>query len=306
MNLISINKNGVVKPLELNRKELIKKFNIHSRDLRPVWLIGQVGTLFTRKNILIINLGLIKLLIATKKVLVFNCDNTDIQKKFIPYLSEKLENDKGTVDFEIKVLDAVFAYKLEKLNKEIAPLKRKIDKTLSALDENPNDRLLGDLLLLKKQLSRFQITVTENAEASLEVLEEDETLAEFCISQNERDEEIIDFDEMESVLDSFSEQIEQISYQLTDMKENIDDTQEIFSLKLHTRRNSIIRIDLLVTVITGILSLLAVITGFYGMNIKNNLENNANAFAFMALAFGLLFFVILLIFWWNLRRKSIL
>ncbi len=312
MKIVEINPHGKLKRVDLTRKQIVKSFSIHTRDLRPVFLLSQVATIFSRGNVLIVNLGFIKLLISPEKLFIFNTESPDIQENFIPYMAEKLKNYESAshepVDFEIKVLDSAFMYKLKKLRKDIIPLKENMESTLLSLETNPTNAALGGLLLLKKKLSKFQITVTENEAATLEVLEEDETLAQLCISQMEENIEIeeVDIDEIESVLDSFSEQIEQISYQLKDMKENVDDTQEIFSLKLHNRRNAIIKIDLLITVITGIFSFLAVITGFYGMNIKNNVENNSEIFSVMAIGFILFFMITLALLWRNLKQKHIL
>jgi len=70
-------------------------------------------------------------------------------------------------------------------------------------------------------------------------------------------------------------------------------------------RNTIIKFDLLVSTATGVLALLAVVTGLYGMNLKNNLEQNSQAFENVTISLIFIFFLGLglLIAW--LKRKKV-
>jgi len=206
------------------------------------------------------------------------------------------------------VIEFAFNHKLQKMKTTADDLEKATTKLLKRVEQEYDDRSLEKLLKLKKQLSRFEIILKENEAAALEVLDDDEDLQDLCITQwlTITDAKDIDIEEVESIFESYTDQIERLSYHLGDLKENIDDTQEIIALKLQNRRNSIIRYDLLATLITAVFSLLAVVTGLYGMNIHHNLEQNHLAFWLILGGFVLFFTLFCIIVLGYLKRQKIL
>jgi len=303
MKSTQISKDGTQRTKELGRRALAVDFDLHHRDLRPLFSVRQVATIFSRGEAIIANLGLVKLLISKDRVLVFNLDNPDIKNTFIPGLKDKLKNITKDHHFELVALDFAMNYKVQNMKSQSADLEKSVNKVLKILNQDYGQINLEKLLKLKKKISKFEIAVRENQEAGEEILEDDDELIDLCLSQKKK--KIVDFEEAESILDSYVEQVEDIAHRVDELNENIDDTQEILSLKINSLRNSIIKFELIATLLAALFSLFAVITGLYGMNIRNNLEENPIAFGLIAMSFVLISFVLSVITWRFLKHKKV-
>ncbi len=304
MKSVQITAEGRQSTKELGRKDLAKDFELHHRDLRPLFSVRQVATIFSRGDAVVANLGLVKLLISKDRVLIFNLDNKQITDEFLPGLKEKLKGLRKDHHFELVVLDYATHYKVANMRSQLESLEKGVTKVLRLLNQDYGQINLERLLKLKKRISKFEIAVRENQEAGEEVLEDDEELIDLCLSQRRK--KNVNFDEAESILDSFVEQVEDIAHRVDELKENIDDTQEILSLKINSLRNSIIRFELVATLTTALFALMAVITGLYGMNIQNNLETNHAAFWLIVGMFVISALLFGVWMWGFLKRKKIL
>jgi Mg2+ and Co2+ transporter CorA len=111
--------------------------------------------------------------------------------------------------------------------------------------------------------------------------------------------------ELESILEHAWEQFEDLSHRIDELNENIDDTQEFITLKMANRRNAIIRFDLYATIITAMLSGMAVIVGAFGMNLPNHMEQNDLSFYLVNIAIILFFFAGLVFAVWYIKRKKL-
>ena len=294
---------GKRKTRALDRKALATDFGLHHRDLRPLFSLRQVATIFSRGEAIIANLGFIKMLISQDQALVFNLENSEVVDSFIPALQAKIKAREKHHFFELMVLDFALNYKINNVRSQSDELQKGVNKILRLIAQDYSQINLEKLLKLKKQVSKFEILVRENQEAGEEVLADDKELVDLCLSQKKK--KNINFSEAESILDSYVEQIEDVAHLVDELKENIDDTQEILSLKIDSMRNTIIRFELVATLVTALFALMAVVTGLYGMNIRNNLENNYEAFWFIILVFGVLATLFGLFTWRYLKVKKI-
>lgn len=303
MQVVQILNNGDISELEKSKKDLAKEFDIHFRDLRPVFSIKQVATILPRGDCFILNFGIIKLVVGRKKLYFFNLGNQEVQNKLIPHFKTRIKKNSNNNNFVFLVLELALNYKQQKIVQDFMKMEIAVTKLLKKVEKNYREKDLEKLLLLKKRLSKFEINARENESAILEILEDDEELQALSLEKQE-DEEIVE--EAESILESFLEQLEVMLHKVLELKENTDHTQEIITLKLHSRRNVIIRFDLFATMITGCLTFLTLITGIYGMNIKNRLEEDFSAFLYIVLgmSFFFVFFVCLFIFYF--RKKKVL
>lgn len=306
MKVLQIDATGKRNTQEVSRKNVAASFDLPARDLRPVFSMSQVATIFARGKGIIMNLGILKLLVGTDQVIIANLDNTEVKDQFIPGLLKRIKNQEAESDFELKILEYALTHKIGKVVSTFETVEKSTSRLLKRISKNFDGTQLEELLVLKKRISKFEIIVKENEAAVIDLLDDDEDLEALCLTQVKKRRKNIDTEEVESILESFSEQLEQITHRVEELSENIDDTQEILSLKLHTRRNSIIRYDLMATLITALFSFFAVITGLFGMNILSNLENNHDAFwvILAVIIVGFLFFLGLSILY--LKRKKIL
>ncbi|MCF7830775.1 CorA family magnesium transporter [Candidatus Gracilibacteria bacterium] len=306
MNSLHLNSSGKVQEKNLSRKELAILFQIHSRDLRPVFTKKQVATIMPRGGCIIVSIRSVKIIIGTKEVFIFNLEKKKIPEYFVPILIEKIEawkTNKEKTRFEHLVLDATLNYWIDKIQRRFEDIERASELIFQKLGaESLSDSTFEQLLHLKKRLSKLDTNVEEIETEITELVEDDDDLADLYLGIKKPN----DTDEIESILESALEQIEDTSHRVEDLKENIDDTQEILTLKLDSMRNIIIKFDLLVTAVTCVLALLAVITGMYGMNLKSGIEQNPDAFWAIGWILVALFIIALgfLIGW--LKRKKII
>lgn len=307
MDIIEIYVSGKKKKRSITRKHLAEELDLHIRDLRPVFSLRQRATIMSRGTVIIVNLGIIKSIITPEKIIVANLSEPIITDTFIPHLLETLKKKEEDGPFEGWILDYAVHSKVARFAMEVEILETKVQKLLKKLNTSQDETNLERLLLRKKELSKLEINLRENLDAAEDVLADDEELKELCITQIDKGIKLekVEAEEIESIFDSFVEQVEVLLHRIEEVKENIDDTQEIISLKLGTRRNVIIRFDLVATLVTAFFSLMAVVTGLYGMNIRNSLESHDFAFWVILLGLVLSLIVFLVIMWRQLKKLNI-
>ncbi len=299
MRILEIDATGEFKEREVSRKDISIEFDAHLRDLRPIFSLRQMPTLSRRGKGIVLNFRSVKVLIGDKHVLVFGMESSKIEDIFVPGLIENIKKDGSR--FELQVLESALMYIIQKSKTTYERISRIAENTLNTLRHQARDEHFEKLLALKKQLLKLQKNVKELNEMMDDILDDPEEMDDLVLGRTTSKAE----DEVESILENALEQIEDVANRIDELDANIDDTQEILTLKLSSRRNEIIRIDLLLSVITAIFALLAVVTGLFGMNIKNNLEPSFNAFIWVLGGMVLFGVLAMLGLWLYLRKKKV-
>ena len=285
MRCFEISAKGVVSETEVDRRSLSQQFELHVRDLRPIFSLRQMPTIVRRGKCLVINFRAVKILVGQKRVLIFNKEEK-ISKEFVPLLMERIIAREEESRFEHVVLDAALGYMQEKTRYNFNKAERLVERILTMLKTQHHDEIFEKLLAAKKKLSKLAKNTRELNELLDDILDDNEELEDMYLGRKPKDTE-----NLESILENEVEQLEDVSNRIDELNENIDDTQEILVLKLSSRRNKIIQIDLLLTSGTAILAFLAVVTGFFGMNIMNKVEQRFDVFLWVLV--GMLFFTFL-------------
>lgn len=294
MPFIEIADNGEMTTRLSNKRSLSAEFDLHIRDLRPIFSLRQVSTIMRRGQAIVVNFKSIKMIIAPDRVLVFNLENPNVEKHFVPYLASALST-RDESQFELSAIDATLREVVRHLQRKFQYIDETSQTLLQSLESATQDETLTQLLHLKKRLSVLESRAQEVEDLINELLESDEELGDLLFESTKRPELL---KETESILEDSLEQTEVISHQIDQLNENIDDTQEIISLRLASLRNRIIRFDLIISVITSIFALLAVVVGLYGVNLKNHLEESPWAF----LVLTILLFVLSALVWGGIKR----
>ena len=304
MKVLKINRKGEFKLVNVLRKQLIEEFSINNRDLRPLFLLNQIATIILRENCIIINLASIKLVFGASHAYIFNIQNSNIEKKFIEDLKIQIDKNKdNNIYFEIIIIEVALNSRFYILESSYLNLEKQITKLLESIKNDFSEENFEKLLAVKKRFSLFETKVTETQKAVLEIIEEE--IDKLLISKYSPSKHEENLAEIESIFENHFEQVEDIVHKLDDLKENIDDTQEIITLKLASFRNAIIRLDLIISIITAALTIPAIVVGLYGMNTINYLEKNPYAFIVIVL---LLILFLVLLFWgavYFLRKRKI-
>jgi len=300
MRAIQIDDQGNQKEVDVSRKKLTKDLEMHMRDLRPIFSLRQMPTISRRGKGIVINFRSIKILVTEDKVFVFNLTSKKIVSTFIPELVEKIKSREKNVRLEHIVLETAMSFILDKTKRNFAKVLQITERILTEFSDEGkvSNEIFEELLVVKKKLSKLSKNVHEITEILDEILGDEEEMKELYFAKN-----IADMDEVESILENNLEQLEDIENRIDELDDNIDDTQEILTLKLSSRRNRIIQFDLILTSATGILAIMAVVTGAFGMNIKNGIESDHTAFWIVIIL--MILFSILLGFWlWRWMKKS--
>lgn len=108
------------------------------------------------------------------------------------------------------------------------------------------------------------------------------------------------------LLEAYFMHIDNTWNRLQTLNEYIDDTEELVNLKLDQHRNQLISYDLLLTAFTSACAAISVVSGLFGMNLYNGLEEADSVFNAVALGTALGGLAILGTFVWFIQDKELL
>ena len=91
-----------------------------------------------------------------------------------------------------------------------------------------------------------------------------------------------DLQELEDLLETYFTHVDSTHRSLNGLNEYIDDLEDLIEIELDSQRNQLIKLELIFTTATLSLTCFSVVVGIFGMNIKNNIENEHDAFLFVA------------------------
>lgn len=292
---------GNFSPKDVGRNDIISMFSVNVRDLRPILIKKQVTTLFRRNEALIVNIRDIKMILDSRKALLF-FENENQENHVIEFFESRNKEALQNTTFEMFMIEQTFGYVFEKITYKFSTIEKLLDKTLKKLSEKPTDEYFEELLNLKRKIGKIETQISSIEELLQETLEP-ENISELALEPFPNDKHL---DEIESVIESLYEQAEMINENINELNENLDDTQQILTLKIAAKRNTIIRFDLIISFVTAVFGFLAVVVGLYGMNLKNHLEDDSMAFVLVAVGLFLTLFTCVFGAWIYLRRNKIL
>ncbi len=288
----------------VSRKELADEFGLNIRDLRPVFSALQVTTILPRNKSIIVNLGFIKAVLSEKSVYFLQQHKSETFDKFLNELiTQYSEKDILKQSFHLVILEKILDAKMRQMCGKIDGIHEKVEQTLNAVKKHLSENVLENLLTIKKRTSRMEVRIREILSATQDVLDDQESLMELTMIDTTATR---DTHEVESILENFLEQMEDKMGHLFRMKEDIEDTQEFVELKLSNMRTTVVRTDLMATMITLILSFLAVIVGLFGTNIRNGFEESRAAFVVLSVILLVIFTLSTILIKLMLKKLDIL
>lgn len=306
MKMHYINTSGDISHVSVSKRVLAADFDMHTRDLRPVFLLRQLFTISVRGNAIILNLGEVKLCIGQSDAYFFPMANEKREMEFSDKIREKIQNkdmEDHHIPFEFLILEVGFEFVLNNITSHFASFEKRLHRLLVKISETPSQKNFEKLLSLKKELARLAKVSQELQDAVNEVLDDEEELSSILLSNVHT--EHFEEEDVESILENILEQIMEVSHKITQEKENIDDTQEIVTLKMATIRNTIIQLDLVASIGTSILAFGTLITGFYGMNIANGIEGSLLGFFIIVLGILFVSFIAFYLFFRFIKQRKI-
>ena len=85
-------------------------------------------------------------------------------------------------------------------------------------------------------------------------------------------------EEVELLMEAYNSDLKEIQYELANIRNTIEDTNDFINIHLNSIRNRIIKMSLFIEVGGLIMGFGAVVSGIFGMNLKNHVEVNRKPF----------------------------
>ncbi|KAL2845016.1 hypothetical protein BJY01DRAFT_214634 [Aspergillus pseudoustus] len=267
---------------EFKKSELIAKYGLLPRDLRKIDS-STLPHIFVRPSTILINLLHLRVLIKADRVLVFDAyGSTDsyMQSLFVYDLEGKLRQKQaqgaGALPYEFRALEAVLISVTTGLEEEFNGVREPVVRVLRALEEDIDRDKLRHLLIYSKKLGTFEQKARLVRDAIDDLLEADDDLASMYLSERakgvQREEQ--DHQEVEMLLESYHKVCDEIVQASGNLVTSIRNTEEVVKAILDANRNSLMLLDLKVSIGTLGLATGTLFSALYGMNLKNFIEES--------------------------------
>ncbi|MCJ1251193.1 magnesium ion transporter [Trapelia coarctata] len=272
---------------EFKKSELIAKYGLLPRDLRKIDS-SIVPHILIRPSAILINLLHLRVLIKHDRVLVFDAyGSTDsyTQSMFMYDLGGKLgqkdsSRQLGSLPYEFRALESVLISVTSGLEVEFEGVREPVVRVLRELEEDIDREKLRHLLIYSKKLGTFEQKARLVRDSIDDLLDADDDLAAMYLTERAqgktRDED--DHTEVEMLLESYHKVCDEIVQASGNLVSNIRNTEEIVKAILDANRNSLMLLDLKMSIGTLGIGSGAFIAALYGMNLKNFLEESDYGF----------------------------
>lgn len=289
------------------KAEFLNDNSLFPRDLRKVdsSSIDVAPAIMVRPHrAIVVNLLHIKAIIQRDNVKIFDTANPSVANKlglFIYDLELKLKMPSST-PYEFKVLESILISVLSYLEAELQSHKSNCGLILSELEDHISRENLQQLLIKLKGLTSFYQRATLIRNVIEDLLDNDEDLSGmYLTTAQEYDPKTaaLDNQDIEMILETYYQHCDEVVQQAGSLISDIKATEEIVDIILDANRNSLMLFELKVTIYTLGFAVATLMPAFYGMNLKNYIEESNYGFgALIAIS------VVqgLLITLWNFRK----
>ncbi|PVU93711.1 hypothetical protein BB559_003192 [Furculomyces boomerangus] len=148
------------------------------------------------------------------------------------------------------------------------------------LEESVDRTKLKELLQYSKRLYRFEQRVVNIRDSIEEVLDQDEDLAGMYLTKkmegNPQPTE--SHEEIELLLEAYLKQVEEIANQVESISSQLKTTEDVVNIILDSQRNSLMLLEIRLTVLAVALGVGTFITSLFGMNLFSGFEEHPVAF----------------------------
>lgn len=285
----------------------LKENNLFPRDLRKIdsSSIDVVPSIMVRKGTaIVVNLLYIKAIIQRDNVKVFDTSDPSAATKlglFMYDLEMKLKLPSA-LPYEFKVLETILISILSYLEAELHAHVSSCGLILSELEDKISRESLQQLLIKLKKLTSFYQRAALIRDVLEELLDNDEDLNDMYLTTRKLynpSNVVTDYSDIEMILESYYKHCDEVVQQAGSLISDIKATEEIVNIILDANRNSLMLFELKVTIYTLGFTVATLVPAFYGMNLKNYIEESNVGFG------AVIFFSILqgiLITFWNFRK----
>ena len=224
-----------------------------------------ISTILVRENSILIAIENIKCIIFKNHVIFFKTLNSPIDN-----IHKLILNNKNNVKpYELKILDCILSYITSIYSDTI----NSMIPDIVDLIENNTEKNIKNIVKKQNYLIKFKIKVRELKDILEELIENDEdqnTIFKHIKSSN--------FREIEIILETYENYVQNILNNIEGVLKEIEINQNLFSIDLAINRNLLAQMTAKISIISIGISSGTFISSIFGMNLKNNYENNNVAF----------------------------
>jgi magnesium transporter len=246
------------------------------RDIRQVDpAFTAKAALWVRQNALVVSLEPVRAIIMHNKVYLFDPDNPEVQRP-IRYIQQRLSDGVHNVEeafmpFEFRALEGILIHSCIRLEKEFAGIEPPLIQTLRLLPSNINAEYLELLRRDEQRLNHFYSRSRKVQNVLQAVLDDDEDMACMYLTEKYKTPEVVrnpvDHDEAEMLIESYLQVVDDLTNKAALLNTAIDDTENLIEIHLDTMQNKLLLVNLLITVITTIVTFGTAVTAVFGMNL---------------------------------------
>ncbi|SCU80131.1 LAME_0B01728g1_1 [Lachancea meyersii CBS 8951] len=282
----------------------LQNHNLFPRDLRKIdaTAVDVIPSIVVKPTCILINLLHIKAMIQKDSVYVFDTSNQEAASKLsvLMYdMESKLSSATGTHSsqlYEHRALESILMNVITSLETDYKQHYSICGIILNDLEDEINRDKLRDLLIKSKNLSSFYKKALLVRDVLDELLDSDEDLAGMYLGVHKTEND--DFADLEMLLETYYKQCDEYVQQSETLIQDIKSTEEIVNIILDANRNALMLFELKVTIYTLGFTIATLIPAFYGMNLKNFIEDSAWGFGSVV---GFSVIGALLVTWSNFR-----
>ncbi|KAL3229709.1 Magnesium transporter MRS2, mitochondrial [Nakaseomyces bracarensis] len=278
--------------------QFLREHSLFPRDLRKIDTssVDIIPTIQVKPNsCILLNMLHIKALIEKDRVYVFDTvdPSSAVKLGVLMYdLESKLSSKAGSQSqlYEHRALESILINIMSSLEAEFKLHFSICGDILSDLENEVNRDKLRELLIKSKNLTLFYQKSLLIREVLDELLESDDDLASLYLTVPKTEDD--DFADLEMMIETYYTQCDEYVQQSESLIQDIKNTEEIVNIILDANRNSLMHLELKITIYTLGFTVATLIPAFYGMNLKNFIEESYVGFGAVVVLSAILGYVV--------------
>lgn len=286
--VFDINGNVTAVSKHFPKMQFLQYHGLYPRDLRKIdtSAIDVIPSIVVRDNCILVNLLHIKALVRADTVMIFDTSDMDAASKlglFVYDLESKLKSHSHDwiQQYEHRALESILINVMSCLETELQHHLKSCGLILAELEDQIDRDKLRDLLVKSKALTAFYQKSLLIRNVLDELLDNDEDLLGMYLTDKLESTNRVDsgdFGEVEMLFEAYYKQCDEYVQQSESLISDIKSTEEIVNIILDANRNSLMLFELKVTIYTLGFTVATLLPAFYGMNLKNFIEESSIGF----------------------------
>ncbi|CAM9877879.1 unnamed protein product [Ectocarpus sp. 13 AM-2016] len=275
----------------------MSSLNLHLRDMRQLFSSQSKSepAISVRRNCVLVNFETLRGIVLVDRILLVVDPGAD---SILMEVRKALSQSHDDVyEFELKAVEALLSVSSKRLEREVREVEKPIANIVNIL-EGPGKGATSaknndTFRVLLNSINVLENRAKARRRALLMVLEDDTDLAMMNLTrmyQSPEDylpplsiEVLEDHEEMELLLEAYLQDINSIYNVLELLQNRARSTEALVMVKLDIARNRILTAGLVFSMASTCLTVGALVSGIFGMNLKSGLDSNDILFEVVAI-----------------------